>query len=162
MHPSKSLIQSDADTYDGAEGNEEGRSVSPKPKEQKRVRRNKGNKYKNNGDEGKNEKEKDKRERKVSKYNQKLAKGKGPEKGSLGPKGVVRMRGDQMEFRDVNNPEWSKPDSQLTISHSVTSCGANIRAALAAYHGDFRRQFLDEAAEAGDFGETPFARPYPS
>ena len=152
MHPSKRLTQGDADTYDGAEGSEEGGSASPKPKERKRVRRSKGNKYKNHGNDGENEKEEEKRERKVSKYNKKIAEGKGPEKGSLGPKGVVRIRDGQMEFRDVNNPEWSKPDSPLTITLSVISCGANILAALAAYHCDFRRQFLDEAAEAGDFG----------
>lgn len=29
--------------------------------------------------------------------------------------------------------------------------------ALAAYHNDYRRQFLDEAAEDGEFGEKFFA-----
>ena len=135
--------------------------VTPKRAERKRSKRGKANKYKNHGDEGENEKEEEKRERKVSKYNQKMAEGKGPEKGSLGPKGVVRIRDGQMEFRDVNNPVWSKRDSPHTIIHIVYSCEADILAALAAYHCEFRRQLLDEAAEAGEFGETPFARPLP-
>ena len=157
MHPSKRRIQGDAEVTDGCGSDEEDKLTRPKPKERKRSRRTRVNKYKNPGDEGENDKEKEKRERKVSKYNQKVAEGKGPEKGSLGPKGVVRIRGGQMEFRDVNNPEWSKRDSPHTLVHVVFSCEANILAALAAYHCEFRRQFLDEAAEAGDFGETPFA-----
>lgn len=51
----------------------------------------------------------DERKRKISKLNAKIAAGKGPQKGSLGPTGEVRIREDgRMEFRDVNNPEWSK------------------------------------------------------
>lgn len=51
----------------------------------------------------------DRRKRKISKLNAKIAAGKGPQKGSLGPAGEVRTRKDgRMEFRDVNNPEWSK------------------------------------------------------
>lgn len=52
----------------------------------------------------------EKRKRKTSKLKAKIAAGKGPQKGSLGPAGEVRIRKDgRMEFRDVNNPEWSKP-----------------------------------------------------
>ena len=51
----------------------------------------------------------EKRKRKTSKLKAKIAAGKGPQKGSLGPAGEVRTRKDgRMEFRDVNNPEWSK------------------------------------------------------
>ena len=51
----------------------------------------------------------DRRKRKTSKLKAKIAAGKGPQKGSLGPVGEVRTRKDgRMEFRDVNNPEWSK------------------------------------------------------
>lgn len=47
--------------------------------------------------------------RKISKLKIKIAQGMGPKKGSLGPDGEVRTREDgRMEFRDVNNPEWSK------------------------------------------------------
>lgn len=46
--------------------------------------------------------------RKVSKLNAKIAEGKGPKRGSLGPNGEVRTREDgRMEFRDLDNPEWS-------------------------------------------------------
>ena len=103
--------------YNGGEGNEEAQTASPKPTERKRSRRSKAIKYKTNGDGGENE-EKEKRERKVSKYKKRLAEGKGPEKGSLGPKGEVRIRDGEMEFRDMNNPEWSKPDLQFTIHHA--------------------------------------------
>ena len=170
MHPSKRPIQDDAEVLNGGQGTEEARMASAKPTERGRARRTKSNKYKTHGDEGENEKEEDRRERKISKYNQKIAEGKGPEKGSLGPKGMVRIRAGQMEFKDLNNPEWSKPDSSFTIylspfpvHHSPSimlySLEANILAALAAYHCEFRRQFLDEAAEAGNFGETYFAQP---
>ena len=47
--------------------------------------------------------------RKTSKLQIKIAEGKGPKRGPLGPNGEVRVRGRQLEFRDVNNPEWSKP-----------------------------------------------------
>ncbi len=33
---------------------------------------------------------------------------------------------------------------------------ANIMIALAAYHNDYRRQFIDDAAELGEFGEKSF------
>ena len=41
------------------------------------------------------------------------------------------------------------------------SCKANTLAALAAYHYEYRRQFIDEAAESGNFGEEPFAPALP-
>ena len=116
LNPSRRGPQGDTDLCNGGQGSEEARMAPPKPTERKRSRRSKANKYKANGDEG--EIEKEKRERKVSKYNQKIAEGKGPEKGSLGPKGVVRIRDGQMEFKDANNPEWSKPDSPFTFHHS--------------------------------------------
>lgn len=51
----------------------------------------------------------EKKRRKISKLNIKIAQGKGPKKGSLGPKGEVRTREDgRMEFRDIDNPDWSK------------------------------------------------------
>ena len=60
--------------------------------------------YNDSGDEGE-----PKRIRKISKLQAKIAAGKAPKKGSLGPNGEVRFREDgQMEFRDVNNPKWSK------------------------------------------------------
>ncbi|KAM0804759.1 hypothetical protein BDR22DRAFT_959851 [Usnea florida] len=118
--------------YNEGQGNEEAQTASPKPIEPKRSRRSKTIKYKTNGDGGEDE-EKENRERKVSKYKKRLAEGKGPEKGSLGPKGEVRIRGGEMEFRDVNNPEWT----------------------LAAYHYEYRRQFIDEAAEFGNFDQEP-------
>ena len=34
---------------------------------------------------------------------------------------------------------------------------ANMLKALAAYHNDYRRQFIDEAAELGEFREQSFA-----
>lgn len=47
--------------------------------------------------------------RKLSKLNAKIAEGRGPKRGSLGPNGEVRIGKDgRMEFRDVDNPEWSK------------------------------------------------------
>lgn len=47
--------------------------------------------------------------RKTSKLNAKIAAGKGPQRGSLAPNGEVRPNEEgQMEFRDMNNPEWSK------------------------------------------------------
>ena len=49
-----------------------------------------------------------------------------------------------MEFRDAENPEWSK---SIHIQH--VHIEANENAALAAYHSQYRRQFLDEAAEQG-------------
>lgn len=53
--------------------------------------------------------EKQRRIRKISKLRAKIAAGKGPKRGSLAPNGEVRTRKDgKMEFRDVNNPEWSK------------------------------------------------------
>lgn len=53
--------------------------------------------------------EREGRIRKVSKLSLKIAEGKAPKKGSLGPDGQVRIRPDGlMEFRDVDNPMWSK------------------------------------------------------
>ena len=53
--------------------------------------------------------EREGRIRKVSKLSLKIAEGKAPKKGSLGPEGQVRIRPDGlMEFRDVDNPIWSK------------------------------------------------------
>ena len=53
-----------------------------------------------------------------------------------------------MEFRDGDNPEWSKhiPNQHIHIE-------ADSVEALAAYHKDYRREFLDEAAMDGEFGE---------
>ena len=112
MQPSKSQTQADAAIDNGSEG-DENQSAPRKPSERKRSRRSKADIYKNHDDEGENEKEK--RERKVSKYNQRIAEGKGPERGLLGPKGAVRIRDGQMEFKDLNNPKWSKPDSPFII-----------------------------------------------
>lgn len=89
------------------------------------------------------------RTRKVSKQEQKIAEGKVPQKGSLGPIGEVQKRTDgRMEFRDTNNPEWSKyiPCRHIPIRTDRVS-------ALAAYHKDYRRELLDEAAKDGEFGE---------
>lgn len=89
------------------------------------------------------------RTRKVSKQEKKIAEGKIPQKGSLGPKGEIRPRDDgRMEFRDTNNPEWSKyiPCRHIRIKTDRVQ-------ALAAYHKDYRRELLDEAAEHGEFGE---------
>ena len=114
IHLPKRHTHGDDNIYNGDGHDEEGPS---KPVARKRSRRSKANKYKTKGNEGQSEKEKENRERKISKYNQKIAEGKGPEKGSLGPKGAVRIRDGQMEFKDVNNPEWSKPDSSFTRHH---------------------------------------------
>ena len=66
--------------------------------------------------------------------------------------GEVRTRADgQMEFRDAENPEWSK---SMHIQH--VHIEANENEALAAYHSQYRRQFLDEAAEQGGFGKLVF------
>lgn len=116
MHPSKRQTQADAAIENGSEG-DENQSAPRKPTERKRFRRSKADIYKNHDDEGENEQEKEKRERKVSKFNQKIAEGKGPERGLLGPKGAVRIRDGQMEFKDLNNPKWSKPDSPFIIIH---------------------------------------------
>lgn len=90
----------------------------------------------------------DGRTRKVSKQEQKIAEGKVPQKGSLGPKGEIRGRDDgRMEFRDTNNPEWSK-----YVPRTFESRTDQVQA-LAAYHKDYRRELLDEAAEDGEFGE---------
>lgn len=89
------------------------------------------------------------RTRKVSKQEQKIAEGKIPQKGSLGPKGEIRPRDDgRMEFRDTNNPEWSKhiPCRHIRIKTDQVQ-------ALAAYHNDYRRELLDEAAKDGKFSE---------
>ena len=108
MNPSKRQTQADAAIDNGSEGDKN--QLAPrKPTERKRSRRSKADIYKNHDDEGESEKEK--RERKVSKYNQRIAEGKGPERGLLGPKGAVRIRDGQMEFKDLNNPKWSKPTS---------------------------------------------------
>lgn len=76
------------------------------PKSQRSTRRSKrtktSSKENNTDDEG------ERKLRKTSKLNVKIAQGKGPKRGSLGPNGEIRIRGDQMEFRDVNNPKWSK------------------------------------------------------
>ena len=121
LNPSRRGPQGNNDLCNGSQGSEEARMAPPKPTQRKRATRTKTNKYKTNGDEGENEKEKENRERKISKYNQKVAEGKGPEKGSLGPKGEVRIRDGQMEFKDVNNPEWSKPHSPFTLHHHSNS-----------------------------------------
>lgn len=66
-------------------------------------------KYESNGTEV------DGRTRKVSKLQTKIMEGKAPKKGLLGPMGEVRTRADgRMEFRDAENPEWSK---SIRIQH---------------------------------------------
>lgn len=60
-------------------------------------------KYKDSDDEG------ERRVRKTSKLQLKIADGRAPRTGALGPMGEVRTRDDgRMEFRDVDNPMWSK------------------------------------------------------
>ena len=94
--------------------------------------------------------ERERRIRKVSKLSLKIAEGKAPKKGSLGPNGEIRIRPDGlMEFRDVDNPMWSK---RILSEHVRTE--ADKAEALAAYHNDYRRQFLNEAARDGEFGES--------
>ena len=88
--------------------------------------------------------------RKVSKLSLKIAEGKAPKKGSLGPDGEIRIRPDGlMEFRDVDNPIWSK----LILNEHIWT-EADKAKALAAYHHDYRPQFLKEAARDGEFGES--------
>ena len=90
------------------------------------------------------------RVRKISKLNMRIASGKAPKRGYSGPKGEVRTRQDGgMEFRDVDNPQWSK----YLIHSQHIGIISDIVKALAAYHKDYRRQFIDDAAKDGEFGE---------
>lgn len=59
--------------------------------------------YNDSDDEG------EQRIRKISKLQIKIADGRAPKTGALGPMGEVRTRDDgRIEFRDVDNPTWSK------------------------------------------------------
>lgn len=57
----------------------------------------------------------ERRVRKISKLKLKITQGRAPKKGALGPNGEVRTREDgRMEFRDADNPEWSKQNFTLS------------------------------------------------
>ena len=78
-------------------------ATSGSQKSTRQSKRTKVSSKDNDGDKG------EEKIRKISKLKAKIANGKGPKKGSLGPNGEVRTREDgRMEFRDANNPEWSK------------------------------------------------------
>ena len=63
----------------------------------------------NNDDEEGSEDGAEGRIRKISKLNLRIANGEGPKRGAHGPIGEVRFGANgSMEFRDVDNPEWSK------------------------------------------------------
>lgn len=103
IRSSKKRIRADADLSVDNEDDPEDTTFGS----QRSTRRSKRTKttptYNDIGDEG------ERKIRKISKLNVRIAEGKAPKTGSLGPKGEVRIREDgRMEFRDVNNPEWSK------------------------------------------------------
>ena len=76
-------------------------------------RAKKGSNHEDRGDD-----DDGKRIRKVSKLEMQIAEGKAPEKGSHEPKGELRIwENGLMEFRDAENPEWSK--CLFTLSTSV-------------------------------------------